>query len=431
MKHTLLATTALVAMTGAAAAELTITATGRIGFTSTEGTALKAATTGFNKVTTAANATVDILGAKLTTVTSLVIDTYNITESAVAITAAGTAASADDITALDLLINEAKARVQGLSTSGTPKAGNVGTVSILAEQAQIATDIATLEAIRASLIKDTAKVAATADSTDAANRFRINFAGSGETDSGISYGISGRAEQSDSTLLGSQYISGAFGKISMGDLGGADKDATGNISGVGLTGLGDHNEVTYQGAAGHNIGYEYSTAGLTFGYSQDTAVKTGSNSAMGLKYSGDLGGATVSVGVGQSKVGVKTQNTISVSATTGGLTLKAISSTNDNGPAVKAADGTTRSAKGSTTAFVMDTLAAANSDTDTTGVSISYSMDAMTVTGFTKTVSTLGSADMDYSGFGFAYDMGGVTLKAGVVDNNDQQLIDLGLSFSF
>jgi outer membrane protein OmpU len=419
-------------MTGAAAAELTITATGRIGFTSTEGTALKAATTGFNKVTTAANATVDVLGAKLTTVTSLVIDTYNITESAVAITVAGTAASAGDLGILDSLIAEAKARSAGATTSyKDPKAGNLATVTISAEQAQIATDIATLEAIRASLIKDTAKVAATADSTDAANRFRINFAGSGETDSGISYGISGRAEQSDSTLLGSQYISGAFGKISMGDLGGADKDATGNIAGVGLTGLGDHNEVTYQGAAGHNIGYEYSTAGLTFGYSQDTAVKTGSNSAMGLKYSGDLGGATVSVGVGQSKVGVKTQNTISVSATTGGLTLKAISSTNDNGPAVKAADGTTRSAKGSTTAFVMDTLAAANSDTDTTGVSISYSMDAMTVTGFTKTVSTLGSADMDYSGFGFAYDMGGVTLKAGVVDNNDQQLIDLGLSFSF
>jgi outer membrane protein OmpU len=430
MKHTLLATTALVAMTGAAAAELTITATGRIGLISTEGTALKAKTTGFNKVTTAANATVDVLGGKLTTVTTLLIDTYNITESNVAITVAGTAASADDITKLDLLINEAKARAQGLTTSNTSKAGNVGAVSIRTEQAQIATDIATLEAIRASLIKDTAAVAATSDSTDAANRFRITFAGSGETDSGISYGISGRAEQSDASLLGSQYISGAFGKISMGDLDGADKDATGNISGVGLTGLGDHNEVTYQ-ASDHNLGYSYSTAGLTFGYSQDTAVKTGSNSAVGLKYSGELGGATVSFGIGQSKVGLETQNTMAVSATVGGLTLKGISSTNDNGPAVAAADGTTRSAGGATTAFVMDTLVAANNDTDTTGVSISYSMDAMTVTGFTKTVSTTGSADKDYSGFGFAYDMGGVTLKAGVVDNNDQQLIDLGVSFSF
>ena len=99
--------------------------------------------------------------------------------------------------------------------------------------------------------------------------------------------------------------------------------------------------------------------------------------------------------------------------------------------AVKAATGTTRSASGSTTAAVLDTLAVANNDTDQTGVSISYAMDSMTVTGFTKTVSTLGAADMDYSGFGFAYDLGGVSLKAGVVDANDTQLVDFGLSFSF
>ena len=43
MKHTLLATTALVAMTGAAAAEITISGTARIGMVTTEGAA---ATTG-------------------------------------------------------------------------------------------------------------------------------------------------------------------------------------------------------------------------------------------------------------------------------------------------------------------------------------------------------------------------------------------------
>jgi hypothetical protein len=169
---------------------------------------------------------------------------------------------------------------------------------------------------------------------------------------------------------------------------------------------------------------------LTFGYSQNTAVKTGSNSAMGLKYSGDMGGATVSIGVGQSKVSTSTQTSMSVSASSGGLTLKAITSTNDNGPDVTGTDGTTRSGDG-TTAYVNGIVAATTPDTDQTAVSISYTMDAMSVTAFTKTVSTVGSADMDYSGFGFAYDLGGVSLKAGVVDANDTQLVDFGLSFSF
>ena len=100
-----------------------------------------------------------------------------------------------------------------------------------------------MKSIRAALVSTTATVAKTSDTTTAVNRFRISFAGSGETDSGISYGISGRAEQSDSSVAGSQYISGAFGKIKMGDLGGADKDAAGHIAGgVGLSGMGSNNE---------------------------------------------------------------------------------------------------------------------------------------------------------------------------------------------
>jgi outer membrane protein OmpU len=275
------------------------------------------------------------------------------------------------------------------------------------------------------------------DDTSAVNRMRVSFAASGETDSGISFGGSMRADNSgvaagSGGMGGTQFVSGSFGKITMGDLGGAAKDATGNIAGVGLTGLGDHNEVSYQAAAGHNLGYSYTVSGLTFGYSQDTKVKSGSNSAMGVKYAGDFGGASVSVGVGQSKVGTSTQSTMSVSASTGGLTLKAITSTNDNGPVV--AEVTARvqsSASAAATSYRTGVAEKAAADTDTTGVSVSYSMDSLAVSAFTKTVSTTGSADMDYSGFGFSYDMGGVKIAAGVVDNNDQQLVDFGLSFSF
>jgi outer membrane protein OmpU len=415
-------------MTGAAAAELTISATGRVGFKMTEGTAAVAAKTTYGVITQSVHDNADIFGKAATTVTLNTKDEYNLTKSAVLIGNVGTTAAATDVEKIDLLLFEARARLAGGTNQLAIAVGDV-VVFDADERAQIATDIATMEAIRARLVTETAAVAAVADTTTAANRFRISFKGTGETDSGISYGISGRAEQSDTSLAGSQYVSGAFGKLKMGDLGGADNDATGHLAGVGLTGLGFNNEFSYQ-AVNHNVGYEYSAAGITLGYSQNTAITTGSNSALGLKYSGDMGGATISAGIGQSKVGTATQNTFAVSASSGGLTLKAVSTTNDNGPAVKAAAGVTRSAQG-TTAAVLDTLAVANNDTDQAGISISYSMDAMTVTGFTKKVSTTGVADMDYSGFGFAYDMGGVSLKAGVVDANDQQLVDFGLSFSF
>jgi hypothetical protein len=290
-------------------------------------------------------------------------------------------------------------------------------------------DVDSLTEIKAAAdgTQEVAAAAKAADTTSAVNRVRISFAASGETDSGIAFGLSARADQSNTTTGGSQYISGAFGKIKMGDLGGADKDAVGHIAGgVGVSGMGSANEILYQ-AAGHNLGYEFSAGGITFGYSQDTAIQTGSNSAMGIKWSGDMGGTGVTVGLGQSKMGTATQSTMSVAVSMGGLSIKGISSTNDNGPAVtvgavaSTAVGT-RFTAGSTTA---------NNDTDHTGVSVNYAMDAVSVTAYTKKVATTGAADEDYTGIGFTYDMGGATLKAGMVDNNNISSMDIGVSFSF
>jgi outer membrane protein OmpU len=288
------------------------------------------------------------------------------------------------------------------------------------------TEIAVAARGTAALSNGTAKGA---DVTSAVNRFRISFKGSGETDGGIAYGISGRADQQNGSLGGTQFISGAFGKITMGDLGGADKDAAGHIAGgVGLSGMGSNNEIAYQ-AANHNLGYEFSTNGLTVGYSQNTAIQNGSNSAVGIKWAGDLGGTGVTVGLGQSKVGTSTQSTMSVAVSMSGLTIKGIQSTNDNGPANADVTGVT-GAIGTRRVVGVDN-SASNPDTDHTGFSISYAMDAMTVTAYSKTVSTLGAADQDFTGLGFTYDMGGATLKAGMVDDNNITSMDLGISFSF
>jgi outer membrane protein OmpU len=429
MKHTLLATTALVAMTGAAAAELSISGSGRLGLKSTEGHAAAAAVLSYQAATANTAATLKYF-TRATTAKTPAVNIYNTTATALTSPTAGTKATAAEITALDAAIAEAQARLLVSTGVATPTAGLVeALVDTTAERTQITTDIATMQSVRAQLVKTTtAAKTKTADKTTAINRFRIAFSGSGETDSGISYGISGRAEQSDTSTSGSQYISGAFGKISMGDLDGADEVAAGGgVAGVGLGGLGDLNDTKYQ-SSDHNLGYQYSASGFTFAYSQDTSVTSGSNSAIGLKYSGDMGGATVTIGVGQSDVGTSSQTTMSAGVSMGGLTVKAATSTNDNGPAVAFKAGTARA---DAAVYVADTEAAANADTDQTSFSVSYAMDGMSVTGFSRTVSTSGSADLDYTGFGFTYDMGGATLKAGVVDDNNTSVMDLGVSFSF
>lgn len=426
MKNTLLATTALVAMTGAAAAELTISGSGRIGLMSTEGTAAK---------TTAAKAgvwtAIEVTSAaKLSTAYKTKANRTALTATDVSVFVAeaftggvaATQATADiDVAAMRKII----AKIESV------RDGNMSATE--AEQTAYAHDLSAANYLLTQALGTAGSTAkATADSTSAQNRFRISFKGTGETDGGIAYGISGRSDQSNSSVAGSQYISGAFGKISMGDLDGADEvGAGGGVSGAGLTGLGDHNDIAYQ-SKNHNLGYQYSASGFTFAYSQDTASTTGGNSAMGLKFSGDMGGANISVGLGQSDVGVAKQTTMSVSASTAGLTLKAYTSTNDNGPEVAAVTqvDTGTITPGTKSAWVQGSAKKTNVDTDQTAISVSYSMDALTVTGFAKTVTT-NSVDKDYSGFGLAYDMGGMTMKAGVVDADNIQSIDFGVSFSF
>jgi hypothetical protein len=426
MKNTLLATTALVAMTGAAAAEITISGTGRIGVRSTEGAAATKAKVPVHGSLSAKHAASYHALVGITTSTIALAGGAAAVASTVGFAAAETLKVANAITGATTDLAAATLAYTNAISLGTSTDAQIAT-ALTAVNAHAA-DLATLQSVSAAMA-GTGLVAATAkaaDVTSNVNRFRISFAGSGETDSGIAYGISGRADQQNGSTGGSQYISGAFGKIKMGDLGGADKDAAGHIAGgVGLSGMGSNNEISYQ-ATNHNLGYEFSTNGLTVGYSQDTSVQTGSNSAMGIKWSGDMGGTGLTVGVGQSKMGTSTQSTMSLAVSMSGLTIKAISSTNDNGPATS----TTETAGSVGVAYIAGASDAKN-DTDYTGVSISYAMDAMTVTAYTKTVSTLGAADMDYTGLGFTYDMGGATLKAGMVDDNDITSMDLGVSFSF
>jgi outer membrane protein OmpU len=444
MKHTLLATTALVALTSAAAAEITISGTARLGLVTTEGAAAVAQVTQtYGTITAAMSDTIeDTMGAN-GTVDLARAGSYSLLGTAETF-ATGTA-NAASIELLDKLINEATNRLAGVVTGGATTNTNLLITSFnntAVKRAVIADDIVAMQSIRAALLTNTASaaVAKKADTTVGKNRVRIAFAGSGTTDGGLTYGFSARADHSNTSTGGSQYISGAFGKISMGDLNGGDEQLVGNLSGVGSSGAGSHQEFAYQSSA-HNIGYSVSMAGVSFAATTDLVrgadeTKTGSNTAYGIKWSGDMGGATVSAALGSSKIGNVTEDSMSVGVTMGGLSIKAVSHTNDNGPAVAEVAETAKSTTGDGTAartvsYRAKTAAVANLDTDTTGVSISYAMDAMSVTAFTRTESTSGVVDKDYSGVGFTYNMGGATLKAGFVDANDISVMDFGINFSF
>ena len=382
MKKTLLTTTALVALAGAATAEITVSGTARLGLQTTEGTAAVAGGTTFGTVTaemiTSATAANTAGGATITGFD----------------TAAGSTADAADITALDAAI-----------------------------AAATGVDQTSLAAIKAALETVTTDVAKGEDETIAKNRVRVVFGLSGETDSGLEFGASIRADNAaggNSGTGGSQYLSGSFGKISMGDLNGADEDMVGDISAMSFGGLGSNQEHSYQSSS-HNLAYSTSMAGISFGVSTDAGG--GSSTAMGLKWSGDLGGSTVTVGLGQSSVGGNTETSISASLGMGGFTGKILSSTNDNGPVVN--EG---AAVAATTAYVAENK---TPDTETMGFSLSYNIDALTITAYNKGMTTTGTTDKKYSGVGVSYDLGGMVAKAGVADADGQSVMDFGVSFSF
>ena len=359
-------TTALVALACAATAKITLNGTARLGLQATEGTAAVAA--GANgKMTAELKAAAGTVGATLTTANDAVT-------------------SAADLTALDNAITASQASAAADATAAVKKTQDLVTGS--------------LEAIKAALT-GTAEVKKTEDSTTAKNHVRIAFSLSGETDSGLEFGASIRADNA------------------------ADDQMVGDLSAMSFAGLESHQSVSYQ-SSDHNLAYLISMVEIDFGVS--TNVGGGSSTVMGVKWSDDLGGSTVTVGLGQSDVGGKSETLILASLGMGGFTGTIISSTNDNGPAVAAA---AEKAVTATTSYVAAVAESKMPDTETMCFSLSYNVNALTITAYCKDVSTTGAKDKGHSGVGVSYDLDGMTAKAGVADVDGQSLIDFGVSFSF
>jgi len=113
-------------------------------------------------------------------------------------------------------------------------------------------------------------------------RARVRFNMSGQTDTGLEFGATFRADQAsgsasggsfgnDTGKRGTVWVSGAFGKLEMGDVNSAAEEAMGDLDAIGFSGLGDLTDIPYisgDGAdtldQGPGALYSYTMGGFEF-----------------------------------------------------------------------------------------------------------------------------------------------------------------------
>ena len=285
------------------------------------------------------------------------------------------------------------------------------TSALVATAGIASADVSLSGAARMGLTHSDNAAGVTTDSeTQFTSRVRITGSGSTTTDGGIELGASMRFDQdggnADGTANGSSvvYASGAFGKVTFGDVGGAHESATGDVAGVGF--IGGWNEMdNYISTDKTAVGYSYSVNGLTvyaaLGQFQDNSNDDVTSFGASYTFNG------ITVGVGTAEAGAVEDTAFAVSGSVAGIALKA--------------------------SFLDKDGSAVDSDS---AVSASYTMDALTMTAFTRSVDNVTGVDLDYTGVGVSYNMGGgATLAAGYVDGGaDGQNLDtwdLGINFSF
>jgi outer membrane protein OmpU len=294
------------------------------------------------------------------------------------------------------------------------------------------------------------------------SRARVSFALSGDSDSGLSFGATFRADNAvaaNEGLSGRVFITGSFGKLSMGDVDGAAGAAAGHVSPVGYTGLNEKNEIIYLANGGDldfdgssfstyetsnpSALYEYAAGDWVF-FASATNPSDGGDFRAARAYSIAaryvMGDYTFALGYelldndGNDFTGAPlptmNQLVLGMTANLGDLTLKAIYTTGTG--AVEIFDG----ADFPTVEYDFNQIA----------LSADYAIDALTLSAFYTDSSEWAG---DYDGFngastadngsktigvGAAYDLGGgAQVKGGFVrdTSRDVEGYDLGVVFAF
>ena len=269
------------------------------------------------------------------------------------------------------------------------------------------------------------------------SRVRASISMSSETDGGLAFGGSfdvHNAGPASTGNSGSVFISGAFGKLEMGDVVGAAESVVGDLPEIGFTDIAA-NDVTFITGDGAVTSvnnpvalYTYSTGALTFAVSMnDGATNAGGalapvdatdEYALGAKYTVDAYSFALGYEVSKPLTGASAKHLVlGGEATFGAATVKAVYG-----------DGS-----GAINGFSQF------------GLGVTYKMDALTVKAMVNqqkidagsaAAATFGvSGKATGYGIGAAYDLGGgATLEGGISDNDaagTKAIADLGLKFKF
>ena len=293
------------------------------------------------------------------------------------------------------------------------------------------------------------------DGNDAqfSSRARVRFNLSGESDAGLSFGASFRVDHENYNsnayrsaargTAGAVWISGTYGKLSMGDTVSASERAIGDLYEVGYTDGtfgGDAEEIWYLTADGANLNqgpnilYEYTINNISLYASasdgQDTAWFTtpGANVDDSLNAESD--------DVAWSLAGKYEAENFWVALAYG--------KHDDAKEVVLGAEGTFNnfSVKGIFAKYDDRYTGEADGETleHTYGLGLAYQWDAILVEGFYRRdgyeYTTAGVDDEDYDSFGIGaeYDLGGgAVLAGGIIDTDylDDTVADFGIKFSF
>ena len=237
------------------------------------------------------------------------------------------------------------------------------------------------------------------------SRVRAGIAMACTTDGGLSFGGSFDVHNAGAAATGNSgsiYISGAFGKIAMGDVDSALQASVGQVDQKSLQVLDGPQEVPHIGGGASvddpALLYTFTTGSLTFALGANDGtdgVATDDRMSVGAKYATDK----FSVGVGFADDSTATETSIGASATLGAATVKLVVSDRDDAAGMNYA------------------------------LSASGTFSGVGVTAFYRDGDSLTEANI---GVGASYDLGGgATVLGGVGSVAGSTVADLGVSFSF
>ncbi len=304
------------------------------------------------------------------------------------------------------------------------------------------------------------------DDAQFSSRARVVFDLAGETETGLSFGASFRADNSIGSkngVAGSTWISGAYGKLTMGDVASASENAIGNLYEVGYTqgGFGyDLEEFSYLTADGANLDqgpnilytYTYDRfsiyASASDGSDRKWSTTVGTNASddidgeddkVAYSVAGKYDAETWWIGLGYAKHDDAEEVSVGAGVTYNGFTFK--------GAYFDYNDRTTLSFDSSDDNFRDVIVSGVDADGNllyefdkSYGLSAEYSWDDFTVGAFWRRdefeaqVDDRSDEDYDSWGLGAEYDLGGgAILAGGVIDTDylDDTVADMGIRFTF